>query len=105
MAASQCKSVLVRHADDVMRVDRFQHEAHESGTRVARSEDADARNFLDQCAGLQGERLVVFKDALAADFVQIVRGRSKANRPGQWRVCPLQSGGGRFEFAFGQSPH
>jgi hypothetical protein len=94
MAAPQCKSVLVRHADHIMRVDGLEDEAHESGTRVAGSENADTRNILDQCACLQGERLVMLKDALASDFIQVVRGRSEANRLGNGgRACSRWGGG------------
>ena len=93
MTAAQGEAILIRHADDIVRMNGPEHKADHSGTCIARSENPRPRNLLDQRASVQGKLLIVFEDPLAPDLDPDNPPRSLARSPERSRACLLRSDG------------
>ena len=101
VTSAQCQSVLVRHADHIVRVSRFKHKAHQTSAPVTGAKDAHPWDLLEQGNCLFGKRLVMVEDTLASDAVQYV-----LTLPRRWleqsQACRLQSDAAGFKFALGE---
>ena len=100
MATSQRQPILVGHADDVVRMDKFHHSDQSRG--VSRGQNATP-GISSINAPPAAQCLIVFENASASDGIEVARGGAKADRLSDRRCACFEAMRGRFEFAFGQS--
>ena len=106
MSSAQSEAILVSHADHIVRVSGFQHKADQPGPTAPRSENVRSRDLPDERGRLRGERLVVLKDALTADLVQIIGRRAQTDGLGDGGGPGLETMRSGLEFALREGhPH
>src|SRR6478672_195125 len=102
MTASQGEAILIRHADDIVRMNGSEHEAHHSGAGIAGSKNLCSRNLLDHRAGVEGKLLVVLEDSLTPDLIQIVGCAAQTDRLSDRRRACFEAMGRSLKFALRQ---